>query len=408
MSNVIRTLRKTKWASYSLPTVGVAGLTASLIPLRANINSTTVGFAYLLIVLAVAILWGSKPALLASAIAGLCFNFFFLRPLYTFTIADPQNWIALTAFFITALAVGQLSARAKRRAEEAESGRVEIRRLYEELREAFERASEAEALRRSEGFKTALLDAVTHDLRTPLTSIKASATLLIEDREMAEPVETLSPAEQLKMLKVISSESDRLDRFVESIVELARIEAGNLRLHRNWGPVEEIIDAAVARAEPLLQQHPLSIVVADELPVIRVDARAVAEVLYTLIDNAAKYAPPETCITIQAKSAPHEMVQISVADQGVGVPARLREKVFDKFFQANPRVGPSGRLEGVGMGLSIARGIVEAHDGRIWIEAGPGARGTSVNFTVPVGDDEEVSPNAGDAKVFALRSERGV
>ena len=116
----------------------------------------------------------------------LCFNFFFLPPFHTFTIADPQNWVALTAFFITALAVGQLSASAKRRAEEAEAGRVEIGRLYEELREAFEKASEAEALRRSERFKSALLDAVTHDLRTPLTSIKASATLLLEDRETTD------------------------------------------------------------------------------------------------------------------------------------------------------------------------------------------------------------------------------
>src|SRR5437867_3866648 len=247
------------WTSYLLATFGIASLTAVLLPLRGAINSTTIGFTFLLVVLFVAIFWGSKPAFLASLLAMLCFNFFFLPPFHTFTIADPQNWIALTAFFITALAVGQLSARAKRRAEEAEGGRIEIRRLYEELREAFERASEAEALRRSERFKSALLDAVTHDLRTPLTSIKASATLLLEDRETPEPGEPLGPAEQHALLKVISQESDRLDKFVESIVDLARIEAGDIRLHRNWGPFDEIIDAAVARAEPLMQEHQLRI-----------------------------------------------------------------------------------------------------------------------------------------------------
>src|SRR5437660_9158940 len=144
-------------SSYFLATSGVAALTAILVPLRGRINSTTVGFAFLLVVLFVAIFWGSKPALLASVLGMLCFNFFFLPPFHTFTIADPQNWIALTAFFITALAVGQLSARAKRRAREAEAGRVEIKRLYEELLEAFERDSEAEAIKRSEQLKSALL-----------------------------------------------------------------------------------------------------------------------------------------------------------------------------------------------------------------------------------------------------------
>src|SRR5204862_5439696 len=162
---------------------------------------------------------------------------------HTFRIADPQNWIALTAFFITALAVGQLSARAKRRAEEAEAGRLENRRLYEELQEAFDRASDAEALRRSERLKSALLDAVTHDLRTPRTSIKASATLLLEDREATEQVEKLTPEEQQAMLRVINHGADRLDRFVEGIVDLARIDAGDMKLYRNLGAVDVIIDA---------------------------------------------------------------------------------------------------------------------------------------------------------------------
>src|SRR5436190_17813703 len=187
-------------ASYLFASLGIAALTSVLLPLRRHINATTIGFAFLLVVVFVAIFWGSKPALLASILGVLCFNFFFLPPFYTFTIADPQNWVALTAFFITALAVGQLSARAKRRAEEAETGRVEIRRLYEELRDAFERASEAEALRRSERFKSALLDAVTHDIRTPLSSIKASATLLLEDREEGEQLTKLSAQEQQAML----------------------------------------------------------------------------------------------------------------------------------------------------------------------------------------------------------------
>lgn len=371
-----------------LAAIGVAAITVALIPLRGTINSTTVGFGFLLAILFVAILWGSKPALVASVLGTLCFNFFFLPPYYTFTIADPQNWMAVTAFFITALAVGQLSARAKRRAEEAEAERIENRRLYEELEEAFDRASEAEALRRSERLKSALLDAVTHDLRTPLTSIKASATLLLEDGEPNGQTETFSPAEQKTMLRLISEDADRLDRFVESFVDLARIEAGDIKLSRNWGSVEEIVEAALARGEPLMRKHQLRIMVENELPVIRVDARAVAEVIYTLIDNATKYAPEGTCIAIKANRAPGEMVQISVGDAGPGIPRQLRRRVFEKFVHVGGAPLGSGRPEGIGMGLSIAKGIVEAHGGRIWIEDGEGGKGVELSFTVPVGDDE--------------------
>src|SRR5216684_2519813 len=197
--SVLNTISQNPTIRYFLAVLCIAVATALLAPFHNQINSTTVALAFLLVVLSVAILWGSRPALLASALGMLCFNFFFLPPFYTFTIADPQNWVALTAFFITALAVGQLSARAKQRAEIAEASKIEIKRLYEELREAFDRASEAEAVKRSERLKSALLDAVTHDIRTPLTSIKASATLLLEDREANDQVEKLSSEEQKTM-----------------------------------------------------------------------------------------------------------------------------------------------------------------------------------------------------------------
>ena len=401
MNSVRQELFRNRWAGYCGSLLGPAVVTAFLIPFRGHVNATTVALAFLLIVLFVAILWGSKPALVASVMGMLCFNFFFLPPFHTFTIADPQNWVALTAFFITALAVGQLSARAKRRAEEAEAGRVEIRRLYDDLQDAFERASEAEALKRSERLKSALLDAVTHDIRTPLTSIKASATLLLEDREATEQVEKLAPEEQTAMLRVINHGADRLDRFVEGIVDLARIEAGDLKLYRNWGAVDDIIDAALAQAEPLTRQHRIQVSVEDQLPVVRVDARAVAEVIYTLIDNASKYAPPETLIVIEATRVADDMIEIAVEDQGPGIPASLRERVFERFYRATG-IGPGGNTGGIGMGLAIAKGIVEAHNGRIWIEDAPAGRGARIAFTVPVGDDEPrgVNGNAQHSEIF--------
>jgi K+-sensing histidine kinase KdpD len=320
-------------------------------------------------------------------LAMLCFNFFFLPPFHTFTIADPQNWVALIAFFITAVAVGQLSARARRRAAESEAGQQQINRLYQELQDAFEKASETEALKRSETFKSALLDAITHDLRTPLTSIKASATLLLEESETT----TLAPSaqtEQQALLQVITQSADRLDRFVEGIVDLAKIEAGGLGLNRNWGGVDEIIEAAVSRAEPLAVHHQLFINVEDELPAIRVDARAVAEVIYVLIENAAKYSAVGCHINVEASRFADDTVQISVEDEGPGVPVHLRERVFERFFRVNSDSTIRGGGLGLGMGLAIAKGIVEAHGGRIWIADRNGMPGTRVSFTVPVGDDE--------------------
>jgi two-component system sensor histidine kinase KdpD len=367
----------------------VIGANTLLLPFRARINSTTVALALLLAVLFVAIAFGSKPALIASVLAMLGFNFFFLPPFHTFTIADPQNWIALAAFFIASLAVGQLSARARRRAAEAEAGKIEIRRLYDELRNAFDRASEAEAIKRSEQLKSALLDAVTHDIRTPLTSIMASATLLLEDREETSSAAKLSPDEQRAMLEVITCGADRLDRFVEGIVDLARIEAGDLNLNRNWRSVDDLIEAALAQAEPLTQNHSVKILIPDELPVVRVDGRAVTEVLYTLLDNARKYAPPGTQITISARLATNDVTEIAIEDQGPGIPIQYRDRVWERFF----RIADNGQVAGFGVGLAIAKGIVEAHGGRIWIEDAKTGSGARIVFTVPVADTDEMFPS---------------
>jgi K+-sensing histidine kinase KdpD len=387
-----------KWGGYLIAVFGIAAVTTLLAPFNNQIKSTTVALALLLVVLFTATYRGSGPALLGSVLAMLCFNFFFLPPFYTLTIDDPQNWVALAAFLATAITAGQLSARAKRRAEEAEAGRRENKRLYEDLHNAFERASHAEALRQSEQLKSALLDAVTHDLRTPLTSIKASATLLIDDPSAEQATEPFSAKEQQAMLRVITEEVDRLDRFIEGIIDLARIEAGDLKLQRSWGDVDEIIEAALARAEQLTRQHEIEVEIEDELPGVRVDARAVAEVIYTLVDNATKYSPPGSSVRVAAKRAPDEMIQISVEDQGRGIPAEMRERVFDKFFRAtDDEVTNLIRPRGAGMGLAIARGIVEAHGGHIFVEEGAGGRGTRVTFTVPVGD-EDLPPSENQTK----------
>lgn len=379
--------------------LGAVLVTAVLAPFHNHINSTTVALSFLLVVLFVALFWGSGPALLASLLGVVSLNYFFLPPFYTLSIAHPQNWIALAAFFTTALAVGQLSARAKRRAEEAEIGRREIERLYQELQSAFERASYAEALRQSEKLKSALLDAVTHDLRTPLTSIKASITTLLDEvrgRSPEDQIVALDAESRMEMMEVIDEESDRLNRFISGLIELARIEAGELHLRRRWGTVDEIIATALTRAESLTKGHKVTVNVESELPVVRVDERAVSEVVYTLVDNAAKYSPKGTTINISARRSAEGMVTMAIEDQGEGIATSLRERVFDKFFRAT-RDGDISTQQpsGTGMGLAIAKGIIEAHGGRIWIESAGSGRGTRVVFTLPIGDEEFVEqPNA--------------
>lgn len=394
-------------AGYLLAAAAVAALTAALKLLGGQVNSTTVALALLLAVLLIAARMESGPALVASVLAAFCFNFFFLPPYGTLHIADPENWVALTAFLLTAVIAGHLSTRARHRAEEAEAGRLEIERLYEELRAAFERASHAEALRQSERLKSALLDAVTHDIRTPLTSIKASVTTLLDElrgRANNGQAVALDAESRRDMLEVIDEESDRLNRFVEGLIELARIEAGELRLRLRWGAVDEVVAAALARAEPLTRNHPVSVEIEDELPVVRVDPHAVAEVVYTLVDNAAKYSPEGTTIRVSAARAEEDMIRITVEDEGQGIPPDLRERVFDKFFRAT-RDGDTGshRPAGTGMGLAIARGIVEAHGGRIWAEGRPGGAGTRVVFTLPIGDEDTVADTPREAATAATR-----
>ena len=402
------------WTGYLAAVAGVVAVTGILKLVSPHANEATVALGLLLVVLFVATWWGARPGVAASLLGVLCFNFFFLPPFGTLTVDATDNWIALLAFLITAVTVGQLSAHAKRRTEEADAGRREIERLYEELRDAFERASHAEALRQSEKLKSALLDAVTHDIRTPLTSIKASVSTLLDELR-AKTFEgrkvTLDAEARQEMLEVIDEECDRLDRFVEGLVDLARIEAGEMHLRRRWGAVDEIITAALARAEPLTRSHKIVVEIKGDMPLVQVDPRAVAEVVYTLLDNAAKYSPPGKTILVTAESAEGGMIKIAVEDEGKSIPNALRERVFDKFFRAtrDGDTADSDQPKGTGMGLAVAKGIVEAHGGRIQVGDRPKGIGTCIWFTLPIGDVEampEPPPEAASEASLFVETDR--
>jgi len=335
----------------------------------------------LLDVVIVARMWGTGPALSSAASGAAAYSYYFLPPA-GFRIEQPEDWIAFLVFVVTAVIAGELASRAERRAAEAQAGRQEIERLYRELQAAFERASEAEAARRNEELKSALLDALTHNLRTPLTSIKASVTALI--RAGAWSPHSELPAEGRRdLLQVIDEESDRLNRFIEGLSTPGMSEAAP-PIHLRAVEVADIVRAGLHRAETVTRDHRIIATGEDAVPPVSVDAASMTEVMYILLDNASKYAPAGSTIRVESAREDERHVCVRVIDEGPGIPEHLREQVFEKFFRVPGRESHDPHRGGIGLGLPIARRLVEAHGGRIWIETPPSRRGTAVVITMPV------------------------
>lgn len=445
-----------------------------------SVNNTTVALSLLLVILGVSARWGLAEATVASLVAVLGLNYYFLDPVGTFTIEDPQNWVALVAFLVTAVTASQLSARVRRRAAEAEERRLEIERLYtlvqammlsgtarRTIREfvqrvvqvfgceaaafyyrpgeeffrsgpeskpvtdhdlmaiaevdeltvdaervratspvrlgghplgsmallgplpsdqtlravvnliaitiqkarAIEDASHAEAARQSEVLKSALLDSLAHDIKTPLTSIKAAVTSLLStggqpDREL---------------LTIINEEADRLNQLAAEVIAMARVEAGKLHLEKLAVSAAELLEGALAELGGLRRGRPVAIVAAPDLPPVECDPELVQQVVKQLMENAFKYSPEAFPVTVSAIRK-GEKVVIGVADRGGGIDEDERAHIFDKFFR-----GRRFRFEtkGTGMGLAIAKGIIEAHGERIWVESEPG-QGSAFYVSLPV------------------------
>ena len=355
----------------------VAATTLALSPYENSVrggSGITVATVLLTTVIVSALLWGTGPGLVAAILGTLCLNVFYRRP----ERISSGELIGFASFLLTSILVGQLSSKAHRRARE-------VQELYDQLRTAFDRASQLEAAKRSEQFKSSLLDTVTHDLRTPLTSIKAAATALIQMREDGSEPSHVSPASQGQLLDVIVQQSDRLNEFIEGMIELAKIEAGAGQEDSGAEPtaLEEIIAAALGRAEDVLRKHQVHVTCGDDL-YVAANPKALVQVLFSLLENAARHAPQGTVIRVIATRDGLKNVQVAVEDEGPGVPEHLREKIFERFFRGDGTLGGGGRKNGLGFGLAIAGGIVRANGGRIWEEDRPGElQGARFVFTVP-------------------------
>jgi two-component system sensor histidine kinase KdpD len=449
-----------------------------------GINPTTIALAFLLGVLGISTFWGLRQAVFMALIATLAFNYFFLPPVGTFTIVDPQNWIALFAFLITAVTASELSERAGREARNANERRHEIERLYGfsqlllssdnaaellnsipryivdsfgvrsaaislanradiyrsgptidgleahdlqlcclrgeprvdnanevafmpltmgmrvvgsmgvagsllsrqtldaigsliaisvERAGAIEKLSRAEAARESEQLRSLLLDSVTHEFRTPLTSIKASVTSLL-----GSP--SLSPPEKQELLTVIDEESDRLNRLIGEAAEMSQLDAGKVELHPAPGRIRDVVEQAVEDLKQLLTTHPVEIRIPDDLPPAQMDSSRIKEVLVHLLENAAKYSPSGTPIRVTAE-VKNATLTTSVADRGPGIDDFEQPLVFEKFYRGqNQRV----QVHGTGMGLAICKAIVEAHGGHVGVTSQLG-HGSVFYFSLPTG-----------------------
>src|SRR5919204_1354389 len=268
--------------------VGSVAVAVGLLELiRPTVNGASAAQVLLLVVLLAARFCGSRPALVAAVLAVAAFIRYFLTP-SGFAFGEPNDWAALVAFIIIASVGFELAARAERRAEE-------VAHLYAQLQAAFERESEAEAMRRSERLKATLLDAMSHNLRTPLTAIKASVTALLGSHTWRRDA-TLRGDEERELLQIIDEESDRLNRFVGGLVTTSEDEAAQPATLRPVD-IDDVVSKAVARAETLTRDHTV-IVARGDVPPVSVDPSSLTEVIYMLLDNASKYAPPRTTIQV--------------------------------------------------------------------------------------------------------------
>ena len=358
-----------------LATLGaVAAGTLLVYPLKSVAPVVSLGIVYLPAILLISIVWGWRLGLLASVLSAAAFNFFHIPPLHRFTIADEENWVALAAFAIAAVLSSTVAGLARSEALEAERRREEADRALAEL-EALARerdrmeaeAVEAEALRRSDELKTALLRSISHDLRTPLTSIIAGGSALGS--------ETLTKDERAELSAAIVGEGERLSRLVENLLDMSRLEAGKAEPHP--GPIDlaEVLDAARGAVG---DRGRIRLAVEADLPMINADAAQLERAFENLFDNAIRHGNGRP---VQARTrVVGDAVVVRVVDQGPGIPESQWERIFEPFQR-----GGGGRSDsGSGLGLAIVKGFVEANGGEIRVESLPG-QGTSFVVTFPLG-----------------------
>src|SRR5271165_147733 len=473
-------VRFLEWAVRGPASLAIVALITLLYFRYLHVNSTTVALTLVLAIMAVATWWGLAVASVMAVAAMLCFNYFFLPPIGAFTIADPQNWVALAAFLVTAIVASKLSASAKQQADQALQRQQEMERLYDLSRAmllggadrglagevpyrlvqsfgagavaffdrrsgqvfragaenlgssdsvlkdtamqgtfahdaaqgrflvpvtlgghvagslemvggaiseaaaqavanllaiALEReaaqtaALRADAARQNEELKSTLLDALAHDFKTPLTSIKAAASALLQDGT--------NTAAQRELLTVMEEETDRLNGMVTEAIQMAKIEAGQLKLNKQPLSPEALVNPAPEQIRSRLDGRPVKVTIDPQLGLVPADPELISITVQQLLDNAAKHSPPDSALEIAVNRQDGNAL-VTVTDHGTGVPEHERTRIFEKFYRGRTA---RERIPGTGMGLSIAQKIIQAHGGEIWVDSAPATLGSTPGST---------------------------
>jgi two-component system sensor histidine kinase KdpD len=328
---------------------GVIGLcTALCLALMPLVALTDLVMVYLVGTLVVALRGLRGPAVLASVLSVLCFDFIFVPPRFTFDVAHPQYLVTFLVMFTVALVISHLAVRV--RAQAAAANRAEVSAELERLR-------------------SALLSAVSHDLRTPLAAIIGSASSLLQSPAGGERGRGL--------LENIRDEAERLARLVHNLLETTRLEAGGVQLKKDRYPLEEVIGAALERLSKDVAGRELKADLPEDLPLVPMDAVLMELVFVNLFENALRHTPPGTAIEVSAR-VDGDALAVAVADRGPGLALEDQERVFEKFYRAKT----AGT--GAGLGLAICKAVVEAHGGSIRAENGPHG-GAVFRLTLPLG-----------------------
>jgi two-component system sensor histidine kinase KdpD len=468
--------------------VSLAGLAAITFAARLiSVNSATAGFAYLLLVLVLASTWGFFEAAVASIGATLTLNFFFLPPVGTFTIKDPQNVVALFSFLTTTLIASRLSTEVKRRALDAIERQQDIERLYtfsrailligslesfptqlvcklqdifqvsgavlyerrtekfhragpsdledldDQLRDAachgasfsdvqsnrivtairlgaepiaslaiqgtrmpdsvlqgianlvaigLERARaqdlahQIEAARQSEQLRTTLIDAMVHEFKTPLTSIKAATTALLDNPDQ--------PAESRKeLLKIADEEAEHLGSLIDNTVEMTRLDTAHIKVQPELSRMSDLVREVIGSMQTALDNRPIEVSCGEQLCTSALDRRLIKLALKQVLDNALKYSYPSTPLTIRVYDT-DDAVAVEITNRGQGIPADEQGRIFERFYRS-PTVQRS--IPGSGLGLTISQSIVRAHQGDLSVVSRPGE--TTFRLTLPAQPKEK-------------------
>jgi two-component system, OmpR family, sensor histidine kinase KdpD len=241
---------------------------------------------------------------------------------------------------------------------------IERARLGEEAQRAHVQAE-------TERMRNAILSSVSHDLRTPLATITGAASSLLERQDR------LTPSGRQDLAGAIYEEANRLERLVRNLLDITRLEAGAVQLKKDWHTLDEIVGAALTRTEGRLRQQTINTTIPTDLPLLMVDGVLIEQAMINLLENAMKFAPPASLIELSA-AVSDSLVIVEIADRGPGLPAGEEERIFDKFYR-----GGHTREGGVGLGLTISRGIIEAHGGTIRADNRKGG-GALFRFSLPI------------------------